>query len=177
MAGSMAAMKANSRGFTLIELMTGLMILAILMALAVPTFREFTRNNAVTAAHNDLVTSLQVARSEALRRNRPVSVCATPDGEECGAGTDWATGWMAFTDRGAAGELDDEDEILQRWQPQNSTLLFEPADDIAFIQFLPTGMAADAANMDILWDGCTGERRRQISVLITGAVTGAHAAC
>ena len=96
-------MKPNSRGFTLIELMFGLTILAVLLALGVPSFRQLTQNNAVTAAHNDLVTSLQLGRSEALKRNRPVSICASADGKDCGADTDWHTCWIAFTDRGVAG--------------------------------------------------------------------------
>ena len=171
-------MKRTSRGFTLIELMIGLTILAVVLALAVPSFRQFTQNNAVVAAHNDLVTSIQLARSEALRRNRPVSICASVDGEDCATDTDWDSGWIAFIDRGVAGELDHaDDEVLQRWQPQNSNLAFVSEEESHFIQFQPTGMANDEANIEVFWEGCSGERRRHLTVLITGAVSSQLEAC
>ena len=60
-------MKRRGLGFTLLELMVTIAVLGILLGLTVPTFREFSRNNSVTTAQNDLVTALNVARSEALR--------------------------------------------------------------------------------------------------------------
>lgn len=169
-------MKRHSRGFNLLELMVAIAVLGILLGWGVPTFREFTRNNAVTVANNDLVTSLNLARSEALRRNRPVSVCPTADGEICGTDEEWNLGWMAFTDRGAAGEVDGDDVVLQVWQPSSGGLLFN-ANDTAFIQYQSTGLTGVASTIAIFWDGCSGMRARQVAVIATGAITSEAQAC
>jgi type IV fimbrial biogenesis protein FimT len=166
----------HGRGFTLLELMMTITVLGILLGLAVPTFREFTRNNNVTTAQNDLVTALNVARSEALRRNRPVSVCASVDGATCGDATNWNDGWIAFTDRGTPGTVDADDTTLQTWQTSNANVLFA-AGGSAFVQYLPNGMSAAAATIDISWSGCTGPYTRRVAVTATGSVNGRLVNC
>ncbi|HEU4781280.1 MAG TPA: GspH/FimT family pseudopilin [Steroidobacteraceae bacterium] len=171
-------MKRPSRGFTLIELMVALTVLGVLMAISVPTFRQFTRNNSITAVQNDLVTSFNLARSEALRRNRPVSVCASADNATCGAVADWNTGWIAFIDRGAAGVIDSVDDVIvQTWQSPNPDLLIA-AGVSTFVQYLPTGMSAAAVRVDVSWIGCTsGPYKRRIDVLATGGISGQLVDC
>jgi type IV fimbrial biogenesis protein FimT len=73
--------KRNIRayGFTLIELMTTLGVVAVILAFAAPNFREFILNSRMTGSANDLLTSLQFARSEAIKRQRPVAVCPSTD--------------------------------------------------------------------------------------------------
>jgi type IV fimbrial biogenesis protein FimT len=76
--------RARSRGFTLIELMVTLTILAIMMGIAVPSFRTFVDNQKVKTASFELMTSVMMARSEAIKRNATVTL--TP-------GESWASGW------------------------------------------------------------------------------------
>lgn len=59
-------------GFTLIELMVTIAVAAILLAVAVPSFRHLIISNRLTTAANDVVTALTVARSEAIKRNADV---------------------------------------------------------------------------------------------------------
>ncbi|MCP3661179.1 MAG: prepilin-type N-terminal cleavage/methylation domain-containing protein, partial [Gammaproteobacteria bacterium] len=70
------------KGFTLVELMITILILAILLGFAVPSFQAMMRNNAVVAASNQLLGALLLARSEAVKREAPVTVTfpATADG-------------------------------------------------------------------------------------------------
>lgn len=91
-----------NRGFTLIELMVTLSVAAILMTIAVPNFQSFLANNRMAAQANDMITALNMARSEAVKRAANVAVCASSNSTTatptCTGG--WAQGWIV---RDAAG--------------------------------------------------------------------------
>lgn len=101
-------MKRNMRGFTIYELMIVVAIAAILVGIGVPTFQATVKNNRMTSNLNAFVTSLNQARSEAVKQNLPVRVCASSDGTTCGgAGVNWEQGWVVFVDRDNDGVIDD----------------------------------------------------------------------
>lgn len=82
----------SSRGFTLIELMVVLAIIAIAAAVAVPSYNNSVEAGRKTSAVNNLVGALQFARSEAItRRSDDVKVCASGGGNTC-SGTNWSAG-------------------------------------------------------------------------------------
>ena len=172
-------MKRAHSGFTLIELMTALTVLAVLLAMAVPGFREFTRSNRVTAAHNDLLTAFTLARSEALKRASPVSVCASSNGTSCTAATNWAVGWIVFTDAGVAGAVNAGagDAVLQTWPAINTDMTF--SGSVAFVQYTGTGMVATASatTFNAYSTGCTGAKERRLSVSAIGAISGTTQDC
>lgn len=89
---------ALQRGFTLIELLVTLSVAAILLTVAVPNFQIFVMNNRMATQANDLITALNLARSEAVKRAANVTVCASSNTTSC-TGT-WAQGWIV---RDAAG--------------------------------------------------------------------------
>lgn len=85
-------------GFTLIELIITLAIAGILLAVAVPNFISFVQNSRLTSQANDLVTALNYARSEAIKRGVRVTVCSRASDTSCAAAgvTDWSNGWLVF---------------------------------------------------------------------------------
>lgn len=88
-------MKRNCRrpaGFTLIELMVVTALLAVLMAVAVPNYREYARNATVSRAAAAFVQAAHLARANAMRQSRP-TVLALRD-----ASQGWTGGWIAYTD-------------------------------------------------------------------------------
>ncbi len=89
-------------GFTLIELMVTVAIAGILLAVGMPSMREYILNGRITAVTNEMVGALMVARSEAIRQNTTACVCpinnATAAVPVCVANGNWETGWMAFSD-------------------------------------------------------------------------------
>jgi type IV fimbrial biogenesis protein FimT len=83
-------------GVTLIELVIALAVLGILVTLATPAFSNLVANSSRTTAVNDLFHALFLARSEAIKRGRIVSLCPSSDGQTCSRQRDWTSGWMVF---------------------------------------------------------------------------------
>jgi type IV fimbrial biogenesis protein FimT len=92
-------MKARTRGFTLVELMFTVLVMAVLLGIGVPNLRDFIRNSRMTAAANDLLADLNLARSEAMKRRVPVTLCKSTDGTSCATSTttDFQR-WIVFVD-------------------------------------------------------------------------------
>ncbi len=76
-------------GVTLLELLVTVVVIAIMAAVAMPSFREMIERSRLTAAANEIVAVLQTAKGEAIRRNARVDVCPTTDGSSC-SGADWS---------------------------------------------------------------------------------------
>jgi type IV fimbrial biogenesis protein FimT len=83
------------RGFTLWELLCTIAIAGVALGMAVPAFSAFLLDARMTADVNGWVLAVQIARSEAAKRGRPVIVCRTRDTSRCEA-ADGAVGWMVF---------------------------------------------------------------------------------
>jgi type IV fimbrial biogenesis protein FimT len=86
-------------GVTLLELLTALAVIAVLLAIAVPSFVSLTQTNRVAGEINALANDLQVARATAIKEGLPVSICVSSNGTSCAtASTSWQSGWIVFAD-------------------------------------------------------------------------------
>jgi len=171
-------MKRTSLGFTLVELMVALTILGVLTAIATPTFKEYTRNTRVTTTQNNLVTALNLARSESLRRSRPVSVCASSDGLTCTTQDKWVSGWVAFTAAQPAGGGDfnsGDDQLLQKWDAPGGDVLV--TGDQPSVEFQPSGMATATILLTVKSPSCKGDGKRSLQVTETGGLFAKKVAC
>lgn len=94
-------------GFTLLELLVVTTVAALLLLIAAPSFTELVRNNRAATTTNEFLTAITTAKSEAIRRSRPVKICASTDHETCAdSGADWSNGWIAFVDLDEDGQRD-----------------------------------------------------------------------
>ena len=91
-------------GYTLVELMIALTILAIILGLAVPSFAELIERQKISAITADLVAAIRLTRAEAIRRGQRVDLVPVD-------GTDWGSGWMIFID-GNDNRRVDADEVI-----------------------------------------------------------------
>lgn len=158
----------RQHGFTLIELMITLGIAAILLTVAVPSFNTTIKNNRLVTHTNLLVSSIGLARSEAVKHGRTAIVCVSNDQATCTGETNWELGWMVWVDVDGDTFLDagEERRIVQSF-PQGTTL----TSGVSLLNFSAQGAAADAATAAATLDLCdnrTGETGRQIGISATG---------
>lgn len=123
----------SSRGFTIIELMTVVVLVGVLLALAVPSMSGFLQRRAVVAASEQFVSDMRLARSEAIKRAASVTVCRSENGSSCaGTGGNWNTGWIVFVNFNSNG-VRDTDDILIRAQQSLPSIAMIAAPDESFI--------------------------------------------
>jgi len=158
----------DQRGFTLMELMITVAVMAILLTAALPNFRTALQNNRLTAQANELITAMQFARSEALKRGFPVELCSSSDGAVCGG--DWNEGWLVYVDPPGAAP-----EVLRVWPGNGDDFSFTPAD--GEVRYQPTGFADAAIQLDLTLPECTGNNARQIIVEATGRAASERTTC
>lgn len=101
------------RGFTLVELMVALAMLAVLMAVAAPDFREAAARARITGAANELLAAVQLARTEAVRQNQRVVLCKSADGSACSTATGAWAGWIVFEDKDNDGVRDTDEPVIK----------------------------------------------------------------
>lgn len=128
-------MKPLSDGFTLIELMITIAILAIVVTIAMPSFSTMVRNNGVTTVADDLFSSLQIARSESVNREVSMTVAQKSTG--------WQTGWDVFEDKDNNGVFNNgTDTMINAYTTTNSQVIVTPQGKVSTnttILYTPTG--------------------------------------
>jgi len=122
------------------ELLVTLAVAGVLAAFAVPSFNEFVAKSRVSSTTNLLVAHLSSARSEAVTRGAPVTICTSTDQATCSGSTDWSAGWIVFTDAtGTHGELDGSDELLHSAEPTDDGLSLQAGS--TYVRFDPMGQS------------------------------------
>ena len=130
----------TQRGFTLVELLISLAVMAVLVTFAVPSFQSVMDSSKLTAASNALLSSMQVARSEAIKRGTRVVLCKSANGFVCAESGGWEQGWMVFDDANNSGQRDGSEVVIQRIQPLVGSLrLTGNSTGAKYVSFLLTG--------------------------------------
>lgn len=138
-----------SAGFTMTEMVITMAIVAILMAIGVPSFKYVTTSNRLSTEVNGLLGDMQFARSEAIKEGLPVTVCSSASGTQCDGGNNWQSGWIVFLDSINTNQTVDNGEQVIRVQtafaPGDT---FEPAGPAPFnaITFNREGYGTNTQN-------------------------------
>jgi type IV fimbrial biogenesis protein FimT len=103
-----------TRGLTLLELVVGLAIVAILLSAGVPNWGAFLAEREQRDRADALLESLAQARSEAIKRGTRVGICPAV-GNTCASGSEgWEGGWIAFADTNRNGIRDGAETMIAR---------------------------------------------------------------
>lgn len=171
--------RRRQHGFTVIELLIVVTIGALLAMVAIPSMRDVLNNTRQSSALGLLVSDLNLARGEAIKRNARVVVCvrdtaalnAVPNCETGGAGTDWRAGWLvciaaAGADTCAAATAANPNPLVVRPALDPSLTLVSTA---RAIRFVPNSSAVAATlTLGGSWSGASN---RVVNVAVTGNIS------
>lgn len=162
----------TQRGFTLIELMVTVSLLAILLSVAIPSFRDMLQNNRTQTIADNLMTALQYARSEAIKRGAKVEICRSANTSDatpiCANSTAWGDGWLVKVSGGA---------VLRVWEPVSSANQIAGPNET--LTFLANGLRSNSGDKSftVKFSNCSGKPQYTITVAATGRATKAKGTC
>ena len=156
-----AANPQAQTGVTLVELLIVIAIAAILASLAGPSFSDFINRTRQNSVVSQLVSDLNRARSEAIKRNTPVLLCERATDTACGNTNNWQSGWLICVGSTAC----DTPLSVRAVLPTTLTL----AGDDSKVQFRPNGSSGLGAVT--LTAGGTGLANKVIQISVTGNVS------
>ena len=154
----MAFQRTDDSGFTLVEAMATVAVLALLAATGMPALREFALRQRTGAAIDLLVGHLAEARLAAVVRNRAVVACPPARTGGCAGHGDWSAGWSVF--------LDDGDLLRSVRLPADRGLRIRTSEGRPRVRYLPDGRSAGS---NVTFQLCDEERRLLATVVVNNA--------
>lgn len=148
----------TSAGFTLVELIIIIGIITILATVAIPQLGPMLSSSRTTAQYNQIITTLNLARSEAVKRNQRIRLCAGST-DSC-TNTDWEDGWVVL-----APNTSGNDTILQAIEPLSPgyTLRLSESSSATQLEYRANGTLGNTIGTFTLCDD-TGQASRAKAV-------------
>ena len=146
----------RQHGFTAIELMVVVFIVAIITAAAAPSMSAMIRTQRLRTATFDLFSALNLARSEAIKRNRDVTVAPT-------AGS-WSSGWSVTDSAG---------NVVQRQSGWDTLTMTGPSN----VVFASSGRATSGASFNVSSTGVDASKFRCVTLDLSGRAVSKEGAC
>lgn len=164
------------RGFTLIEAMVVISIIAILLAIGVPNMRDLLERNAVAGHVNGFVGAVNFSRSEALKRGISIVMCRSSNADTTAAPTclgsdkNWEGGWIVFADRNGDTQMATaSSDVLLRVQGRLTDSGGISQNPASILVFRPTGLMSSGIS-SITFDSrsLSTQQRRLVCLTIGG---------
>jgi type IV fimbrial biogenesis protein FimT len=157
--------RRRGRGFTLIEMMIVLVIVAVVLVLVPPGMAQLSLSTNLKSYANEMLSSVYLARSEAIKRNSPVSLCVSTDGATCAGAGDWEQGWIVVAADGTV--IKSQQAITSGYRMTGSAT--SPGDHTMVFQ--PSGAASTSSDITICRQAPeVGNSERVVRVSATGRV-------
>ncbi|WP_287962627.1 GspH/FimT family pseudopilin [Alcanivorax sp.] len=159
------------RGFTLLELLVTILVVAVLMGTAVGGIRNMLDRNILAAEVNNLVMSLRIARAEAVKRNKKVVICKGQNAEGCSPNANttvtWNDGWLVYVD--CNGDLNPNSpskcQRIQRGEPHSSrySVSLVGSNLNTYVEYFPAGYPNTSVTFQINAPNNTNWRKVVVS--------------
>lgn len=170
--------RLRQAGFTLIELVMTIVIAAIFITLAVPSYFSMMQNNRVISLTNNLSAAFNQARMEAIKRGVRVSVCSAADSSlsTCGTTAQWAQGWIVFLDADNNNLVDSSNNLVRVNEAATGVITITANNSL--VSYDGSGFITSGAfSATIRGTSCTGQNARVLSVSSSGRVSVTRTAC
>lgn len=157
----------RTSGFTLLETVASISVLAILLAFGLPTASALLEHQRTTSALASLVSQMALARLAAVTHRSPTILCPSTDALRCDRSGDWSNGWMVFVDRGDRhGPTTVQDVLRVELAPTSKHLVVRSSAGRSYLRYLPDGRSS-GSNLTI--QVCKNNRMRLAAVIVNNA--------
>jgi type IV fimbrial biogenesis protein FimT len=147
---SQTSSKRRQSGYTMLELVMVISIVAILASIAVPSFQYVTNSNRVATEVNSLLGDVLFARSEAVKEGQTVTICSSTDGLICSASSHWEHGWIVFLDTNGDHVVQAGEAVIRSQPAFTSTDTFvSGVATLTYLTFNRLGYAPTSATTPI----------------------------
>jgi type IV fimbrial biogenesis protein FimT len=169
------------KGFTIIELMTAVALLAVMVVIGVPSFNSIINTNETAANSNAFLSALKVARTEATKRRQNIVVCASNNQSDC-ASNDWSDGWIIFEDTnddGAVSAGPPAEPIIDTYDLSDGFAVSRAGGGANSdrITFFATGLSSSTVAQTFTVCKADTASGRMLTVERSGLVTGTNVNC
>ena len=138
-------MKRAQSGFTLLELMVVVVLAGLLLGIGVPAMGNYIRNARITGVANDVMVGMHFARSEAIKRRVPVTLCTSASLQSAAnpvcAASAMLTGWIVFVDANQDGQRNAGEQVLLQHEAIPTTIIGRSATNPLRVTYLDNGFA------------------------------------
>lgn len=158
----------KQRGITLFHLLASAAFFSIVLSFGFPLLYSYMQMTRLYDSSQTMTSALISARTEAVKKARPVILCSSIDGLRCSDSGEWEQGFLYFVDNDLNGRMSGDEKVVKYFPPllNGATIRSSFADSYQVV-YLPSGAVKSIDNFNICITESTG-KGRTINVNLTG---------
>lgn len=166
--GEQTMNRRTMSGLTLLELLVVMAISGVMATIGVPSFRDLIQNNSMTSHANQLVSSLHLARSEAVKRGINSGLMSLDD-------SSWSKGWTVWADTNGDGVINAGEEKLREVAEMEGNISAASIENLKVIAYKADGTAAQSTTVRLCYDNT--DKGRLVEVAPNGRIATTTKSC
>lgn len=161
-------MKTRHAGFTLVELMVTVAIIAIAAGIAMPNLASLVANYRLTTSANTTLAAITMARAEAFKWGKRIVVCTSSDASSCDNSATWASGWIVFVDNNNDNARTTSEPLLRVGAASPNMEITGSNGAENLVAFTTRGATMFASGSPTITFGISGNLSRELLITPTG---------